>query len=106
VSPYLITAKPNRLHRMVAAARRLTVATAVAVGLALLAAVVFGLRTLRVFANLAAEAAARAEFAAAHAAHVPPLGATLGATVTAAFVEEFHARYTQPADDDLVGEAA
>jgi hypothetical protein len=86
---YLITAKPNRRQQALRAARHLTARTLITAGLLTLALIVFLLRVLRLTINLLATVAAETEYAASERAGTPPLGATLGATVAAAFTDEF-----------------
>jgi hypothetical protein len=96
--PYLITAKPGRLHRAAVWAGRWTVrvlALAVMVGLG---ALVFVVRCARPVINYAATRAAWLELWAASVTGIGPVGAAVGSGLTDEFVREFHkARTGAPA---------
>lgn len=96
--PYLITAKPGRLHRAAVWAGRWTVralALAVMVGLG---TVVFSVRCCRPVINYAATRAAWLELWAASKTGLGPVGAALGSGLTDEFIREFHkARTGAPA---------
>lgn len=94
---YLITAKPNRRQRILRAARIGTVAALIAVGMGLLALIVFLLRTLRLITNLAATWAAKGEYAASAKVGIPPMGATIGCAMADAFTDEFNRAYAETA---------
>ena len=96
--PYLITAKPGRLHHAAVWLGRWTVrvlALAVMVGLG---AVVFTVRCARPVITYAATRAAWLELWAASKTGIGPVGAALGSGLTDEFVREFHkARTGAPA---------
>jgi hypothetical protein len=88
--PYLITAKPGRLHRAAVWAGRWTVrvlALAVMVGLG---ALVFVVRCARPVINYAATRAAWLELWAASVTGIGPVGAAVGSGLTDEFITEFH----------------
>lgn len=96
--PYLITAKPGRLHRAARLAGRwalkgLALAVMVALG-----AVVFTIRSTRPVINYAATRMAWLELWAASLTGIGPIGAALGAGLTDEFRTEYHrARTGAPA---------
>jgi hypothetical protein len=90
---YTITAKPNRRQRIMRTVRHFAVRLLITIGLLLLAVAVVVLRCARVLINLAAAAAARAEYAASERAGTPPIGATIGCRLAEAFTDEFNDAY-------------
>lgn len=94
---YTITAKPNRRQIILRATAHYTARTFITLGLLTLALIVLLLRIARLLINLGATSAAKAEYAASAAAGTPPIGATLGATLADAFVDEFHRVYAETA---------
>lgn len=96
--PYLITAKPGRLHRAAVWAGRCVLralALAVMVGLG---TVVFTVRCTRPVINYLAVRAAWLELWAASVTGIGPVGAAVGSGLTDEFIREFHkARTSAPA---------
>ena len=95
--PYLITAKPGRLARAASWAGRWSVravALAVMVGLG---ALVFVVRCARPVINYLAERAAFTELWASRVTGLPPVGASVGAGLTAEFAREFRNGWDTPA---------
>lgn len=90
---YMIVAQPSRRQKFLRAARHFAVRLCITIGLLLLAATVVILRSARVFINIAATLAARAEYAASELAGTPPIGATVGARLAAEFTDEFRRTY-------------
>lgn len=96
--PYLITAKPGRLHRAACWVGRWalkSLALAVMVGLG---AVVLIVRCARPVINYCATRAAWLELWAASVTGIGPVGAAVGSGLTDEFIREFHkARTSAPA---------
>lgn len=90
---YVIVATPTRRQQFLRAARRIAVGVCILIGLLLLAVTVIVLRSARVFINIAATLAARAEYAASERAGTVPIGSTVGARLAYEFTEEFRRTY-------------
>lgn len=88
--PYLITAKPGRLHRAARWAGRWALKALALAVMCVLGAVVFSIRSTRPLINFLATRAAWLELWAASHTGIGPLGAALGAGLTDEFVREFH----------------
>lgn len=96
--PYLITAKPGRLHRAACWAGRWTVRAFALAVMTVLGTVVFTVRSARPVINYLATRAAWLELWAAEQTGIGPVGAALGSGLTDEFVREFHkARTGAPA---------
>lgn len=96
--PYLITAKPGRLHLAARFAGRWALRFLALTVMCALGAVVFTVRCMRPVINYAAIRMAWLELWAASVTGIGPLGAALGAGLTDEFVKEFHrARTGAPA---------
>jgi len=88
--PYLITAKPGRLHRAAVWAGRWTVRVLALLVMVGLGALVFAVRCARPVINYAATRAAWLELWAASVTGIGPVGAAIGSGLTDEFVAEFH----------------
>ncbi|MFK0182050.1 hypothetical protein ACIQVR_39570 [Streptomyces xanthochromogenes] len=94
---YVITAKPAAWQRLFAAVRVWTVRLAALTVMGVLGGLVFAIRSARPLINYVAAAAMRLEFWAARRTGLPPLGAVLGAQLTAEFMREFRNGWDRPA---------
>ncbi|HVH02132.1 MAG TPA: hypothetical protein VM891_04140 [Amaricoccus sp.] len=88
--PYLITAKPGRLHRAAHWAGRWALKSLALLVMATLGAVVLVVRCVRPVINYTATRAAWLELWAASVTGIGPVGAAIGAGVTDEFIREFH----------------
>lgn len=88
--PYLITAKPGRIRRTLAAARTCAVRVLALAVMTVLGAAVLLIRCARPVINYAATRAAWLELWASQHTGLPPFGAAVGAGITDEFVAEFH----------------
>lgn len=96
--PYLITAKPGRLHRAAVWAGRWALKSLALLLMAGLGAVVLTVRCARPVINYAATRAAWLELWAASVTGIGPVGAAIGSGLTDEFIREFHrARTGAPA---------
>jgi len=96
--PYLITAKPGRLHLAARFAGRWALRALALTVMCALGAVVFTVRCARPVINYAAIRMAWLELWAADVTGIGPVGAALGAGLTDEFIREFHkARTGAPA---------
>src|SRR5438309_372051 len=96
--PYLITAKPGRLHRAARFAGQWALRALAVTVMCVLGAVVFTVRCMRPVINYAAIRMAWLELWAADVTGIGPVGAALGSGLTDEFVKEFHrARTGAPA---------
>jgi hypothetical protein len=96
--PYLITAKPGRLHRAAVWAGRWSVRALALLVMVGLGAVVLTVRCARPVINYLATRAAWLELWAASVTGIGPVGAAVGSGLTDEFVREFHkARTSAPA---------
>lgn len=96
---YLITARPGRLARAAAWVRRWAVRLLALLVMAGLGAVVLPLRCARPVVTYVAERAAWLEIWASRVTGLPPVGAAVGAGLTAEFVREFRNGWDTPAAD-------
>ncbi len=88
--PYLITAKPGRLHCAAVWAGRWALRALALTVMCALGAVVFTVRCARPVINYLAIRAAWLELWAASVTGIGPLGAALGSGLTDEFIAEFH----------------
>ena len=88
--PYLITAKPGRLHRAASWAGRWTVRVLALLVMAVLGALVLVVRCARPVINYTATRAAWLELWAASVTGIGPVGAAVGSGLTDEFIREFH----------------
>ena len=96
--PYLITAKPGRLHRGAVLAGRWALKGLALTVMVALGTVVFTIRTARPVINYAATRAAWLELWAASHTGIGPVGAAVGSGLTDEFIREYHrARQGAPA---------
>ncbi|WP_020135078.1 hypothetical protein [Streptomyces sp. 351MFTsu5.1] len=96
--PYLITAKPGRLHRAAVQAGRWALKALALAVMAGLGAVVLTVRCARPIVNYVATRAAWLELWAASVTGIGPVGAAVGSGLTDEFIREFHrARTGAPA---------
>lgn len=94
---YLITAKPGAWQRLLAAVWAWTVRLTALTVMGVLGGLVFVVRSARPLINYLATGAVRLEFWAARRTGLPPLGAVLGAQLTAEFMREFRNGWDRPA---------
>lgn len=99
--PYLITAKPGRLNRAARWVGRWALRALALTVMAGLGALVFAVRCTRPIVNYLAERAAFTELWAARVTGLPPVGAAVGAGLTAEFVREFRNGWDTPAADNV-----
>jgi hypothetical protein len=96
--PYLITAKPGRLHRAASWAGRWALKSLALAVMAVLGTVVLVVRCARPVINYTATRAAWLELWAASVTGIGPVGAAVGSGLTDEFIREFHkARTGAPA---------
>ncbi|QCX81228.1 hypothetical protein C9F11_38225 [Streptomyces sp. YIM 121038] len=96
--PYLITAKPGRLHRAAVWLRVWALRLLALTVMTVLGALVFSVRCARPLINYVATRAAWLELWAASVTGIGPIGAAVGSGLTDEFVREFHkARTGAPA---------
>lgn len=96
---YLITAKPGRLVRACTWLWTWTVRLLAFVVMVALGAAVFAVRCLRPVINYAATAAVHIEAWASARSGLPPVGAAVGAGLTAEFMREFRNGWDAPATE-------
>ncbi|RCH70484.1 hypothetical protein DT019_03065 [Streptomyces sp. SDr-06] len=96
---YVITAKPAAWQRLLAAGWAWTVRLAAMSVMVLIGAVTFAVRCTRPAVIYLAEVVMRIEFWAAERTGLPPLGAVVGAQVTAEFMNEFRKGWDRPATE-------
>ena len=97
MTPYLITAQPNRRQKLYRAARHVAIRSLITAGMLLLGAATLLARLDRVRAHALASALAKAELVAAERAGTLPFGQVAGAATAAAFAEEFRTAYATDA---------
>jgi hypothetical protein len=96
--PYLITAKPGRLHRAARWVGRWALKCLALLVMASLGVIVLAVRSARPVINYLATRAAWLELWAASITGIGPVGAAIGSGLTDEFVKEFHrARTGAPA---------
>jgi hypothetical protein len=96
--PYLITAKPGRLHRAACWVARWSVRALALLVMVGLGALVLTVRCARPVINYTATRAAWLELWAASVTGIGPVGAAVGSGLTDEFIREFHkARTGAPA---------
>ena len=88
--PYLITAKPGPVRRLLTVLRVWSVRVLALTVMTLLGSVVLTVRCARPLVNYLATRAAWLELWAASVTGIPPIGASVGAGLTDEFVREFH----------------
>jgi hypothetical protein len=88
--PYLITAKPGRLHRAASWVSRWTVRVLALTVMAVLGLLVLVVRCARPVINYVATRAAWLELWAASVTGIGPVGAAVGSGLTDEFIREFH----------------
>lgn len=88
--PYLITAKPGPVRRLLAVLRVWSVRVLALTVMTLLGSAVLTIRCARPVINYVATRAAWLELWAANVTGIPPVGASVGAGLTDEFIREFH----------------
>ncbi|NUL14498.1 hypothetical protein [Streptomyces lunaelactis] len=96
---YLITAKPGWIARACTWLRTWTVRLLALLVMVLLGAAVFTIRCARPVINYLATAAVHIEAWASARSGLPPVGAAVGAGLTAEFVREFRNGWDTPATE-------
>lgn len=86
---YLITAKPTRWQRACRTVRVCTVRLAAGLALLTVGLLVLAIRSLRPIINVLATWAVRTELEISIRTGLPSIGASLGAHITEAFMQEF-----------------
>lgn len=96
---YLITAKPGRIRRTLAWLQVWAVRLLALAAMVLLGTAVFAVRCARPVINYLARGAVDLEAWASARTGLPPVGAAVGASLTAEFMNEFRNGWDTPAAD-------